>query len=269
MLSSLISALKPRTRRDHLLIACMPKSGSTYLHTVLREITGLGDAYVSEWGEQNEGDICERRLRRLRRRSVMHQHVKATQTNLKWMLKYGVRPIVQTRSLFDVVPSIHDHLEQSQGGLPCGYDCQEFWSRNWNDRLDFLIHMHLPWYFNFLLSWREAASEIEICPISYEDLFADQVGSLTRILDFFRVPASQEQIVAAIARASRRNTRFNMGVSGRGNRVLTSRHKQAIRNLAVVGGFELSETGRVVSPFSPRQSAVERSERVARIRDAA
>ena len=44
--------------RDHLLIACMPKSGSTYLHTVLREITGLGDASLGELGDQNEGDIC-------------------------------------------------------------------------------------------------------------------------------------------------------------------------------------------------------------------
>src|SRR5207245_588328 len=77
MLYRLISSFRPRL--DHLFIACMPKSGSTYLHTVLREITGFRDAYVSEWGEQNEGDICERRLRRLRRRSVLQQHVKATQ----------------------------------------------------------------------------------------------------------------------------------------------------------------------------------------------
>jgi hypothetical protein len=28
----------------------------------------------------------------------------ATQTNLKWLSHYGVRPIVQTRSLFDVLP---------------------------------------------------------------------------------------------------------------------------------------------------------------------
>lgn len=256
MLSKLMSALGLGRRPDHLFIACMPKSGSTYLHAVLREITGCPDGYVSEWGEQNEGDVCERRLRRLRRRSVIQQHTRATSTNLKWMLAYGVRPIVQTRSLFDVVPSLHDHLEKGQGGLTCGHVDRSFWSRNWNDRMEYLIHLYIPWYLNFLVSWREAMNEIEMCPISYEELFADQLESLTRVVDFYGLPATEQDITAAIERASHRNTRFNVGVSGRGSEKLTIRHKQTIRNLAAMCGFDVSETGSVVAPFAaPHLSA--------------
>ncbi|HKD37105.1 MAG TPA: sulfotransferase domain-containing protein, partial [Pirellulales bacterium] len=221
MLSWLISNARAKKSCDHLFIACMPKSGSTYLSTVLQEVTGFPASYVSEWGEQNEGDICERRLRRLKRRSVIQQHIKCTQTNLKWMVKYGVRPIVLTRSLFDVVPSMHDHLVQKQGGLTCGYVRREFWTLCWSDRCDYLIQTHLPWYFNFLLSWRDAAEQLAICPMSYEQLFADQVASLTIILDFHQIRASQDQLAAAIARAPAHNTRFNVGVSGRGSRTLT------------------------------------------------
>ena len=237
---------KRRRWPDHLMIACMPKSGSTYLHAILSEITGLRDACVSEFGHANEGDICERRLRRLRRRSLMQLHVKATETNLKWMIKYRVRPIVQTRSLFDVVVSLHDHFEREKTGLPCGFVGDEFWNRSWNDRLSYLIHIHLPWYFNFIRSWH-AADEIEICPIAYEELFADQVGSLTRILDFYRICASRQQIAEAVARTAQRDTRLNVGISGRGNRCLTSEHKQAIHNLAALARIELSEVGSVVS----------------------
>ncbi len=269
MLSTLISILRPRACRDHLLIACMPKSGSTYLHTVLREITGFRDAYVSEWGEQNEGDICERRLRRLRRRSVLQQHLKATTTNVKWMAKYNLRPIVQFRSLFDVVPSIHDHLEKGQGGLPSGCIRPDFWTKSWSDRMVFLIQAHLPWYFNFLLSWREAVNEIEFCPISYEELFADQVGSLSRILDFYRIQASQEEIAAGIERASHCDTRFNVGISGRGSQRLTSLHKQAIRNMAHVCGFELSDMGSVIAPFGSLHAGSERPDTIAMFRAAA
>jgi hypothetical protein len=136
MILPFVSRLRRRLDRDHLLIACMPKSGSTYLHTLLRVITGLDDASLSELGDQNEGDICEKRLRRLRRRSVIQQHVKATQTNLKWLSDYGVRPIVQTRSLFDVLPSLHDHFEHEKNGLPCGYIGVEFWDLSWNDRME-------------------------------------------------------------------------------------------------------------------------------------
>jgi hypothetical protein len=77
MILPFVSGLRQRLGRDHLLIACMPKSGATYLHTVLRKITGLDDASLCELGDQNEGDICEKRLRRLRRRSVILQHVMA------------------------------------------------------------------------------------------------------------------------------------------------------------------------------------------------
>ena len=252
MFSPLLSLLKS-PHRDHVLIACMPKSGSTYLHALLRDITGLPDGCVSEWGDQNEGDICERRLRRLKRRSVMQQHLKATETNLMWMVKYNVRPIVQIRSLFDVVPSIHDHLKHAKAGLPCGCICRDFWHMNWEDRCEYLIQTHLPWYFNFLISWREAVAEIEICSIAYEDLFSDQVGSLTRVLDFYRIHASQEQIAAAIARASKCDTRFNVGVAGRGSQKLTSRQKLGIRKMAQLCGFELAETGEAILPFPQSQ----------------
>ena len=147
---------------------------------------------------------------------MIQQHVKATQTNLKWLLHYGVRPMVQTRSLFDVLPSLHDHFEREKNGLPCGYVGREFWSLSWNDRMEYLIRMHLPWYFNFLLSWREAGGRIETCPMTYEELFADPFGTLERILDFYRVTVSRQQIAAAMARTGQLNTRFNVGISGRG-----------------------------------------------------
>jgi hypothetical protein len=200
---------------------------------------------LCELGDQNEGDICEKRLRQLRRRSVIQQHVKATQTNLKWLSHYGVRPIVQTRSLFDILPSLHDHFEREKNGLPCGYVRREFWGLSWNNRMEYLIRIHLPWYLNFLLSWREAAERIETCPIAYEELFADSSSTLERILNFYRMTVSRQEIEAAIARTGQLNTRFNVGVSGRGAQLLTSGHKRAIRELAATCGFQVSETGSV------------------------
>ena len=47
-----------RAHHEHVLIACFPKSGSTYLSKVLREMTGFKKAYVSEPGPQNEQDLC-------------------------------------------------------------------------------------------------------------------------------------------------------------------------------------------------------------------
>ena len=43
--------------RRHILIACFPKSGSTYLSKVLQELTGYPEWYAAEPGDQNEQDF--------------------------------------------------------------------------------------------------------------------------------------------------------------------------------------------------------------------
>ncbi len=137
---------------DDLLIACFPKSGSTYLSKVLQKATGLKEDYLAEFGSQNEQDIVRRKLKRLWRRSVLQQHVKGTRTNVELLTSFGIRPIVQTRSLFDVVISLYDHFERENNSLPCGHVCADYWQMTFHERLDYLICVHLPWYFNFYLS---------------------------------------------------------------------------------------------------------------------
>jgi hypothetical protein len=244
-----------RRRHEHLLIACFPKSGSTYLSKVLREMTGFTKAYVSEPGPQNEQDLCAAKLTRLRHRSVMQQHVKATRTNLELLIKLGLRPIVQTRNLYDVVVSLHDHFEPDHRSLPCGFVSENYLRMAWNERIDYLIHVHLPWYFNFVLSWREAAQQIDVCPVTYEQFFADQPGELARIAAFYGIRASAEQVAQAMARAARANTRFNVGIAGRGAEMLTPRHKLAIHHLAGICRIDVSQSGSIAPFAEPHRAA--------------
>ena len=240
---------------EHILIACFPKSGSTYLSKVLRETTGLAKAYVSEPGPQNEQDIAAGRLRRVRRRSVLQQHVKATRDNLELLVEHNMRPIVQTRNLFDVVASLHDHFQRDHRSLPCGYISEDYLRMPRGERLEYLIHIHLPWYFNFALSWREAARRISVCAITYEQLFSDQPAALQRITAFYGLHVTTGQIVEAISRASKCDTRLNVGVIGRGAEMLTEGHKQAIRRLALVCGLDVSSSGAIVSLLPQRACA--------------
>jgi hypothetical protein len=244
-----------RVGQEHILIACFPKSGSTYLSKVLRELTGFAKAYVSEPGAQSEQDLSASKLARVWRQSVLQQHVKATRTNLELIVRYRMRPIVQTRSLFDVVASLYDHLQHDPRSLPCGYISAEYVRLPWSKRVDYLIHVHLPWYFNFVLSWREAAAHVEVCTVTYEQFFSNQSGELSRIAAFYGLRFTASRISAAIAQAARADTRFNIGVSGRGAELLSASHKQAIHRLANVCRIEVDETGSI-PPFLPaRRSA--------------
>jgi LPS sulfotransferase NodH len=236
---------------DDLLIACFPKSGSTYLSKVLQHATGLQEAYIAEFGPQNEQDIVRRKLKRLWRRSVLQQHLKGTRTNLEYLTTFGIRPIVQTRSLFDVVISLYDHFERDSNSLPCGQISAEYWQMCFQDRLDYLICFHLPWYYNFYMSWRDAAHKTEIFPLTYEDLFADQVGRLTEVLKFYHFSRSESQIQAAIDKTANSKTRFNVGVNGRGLQMLSKRHQQSIARQAATCRLELNERGSIVTPLLP------------------
>jgi hypothetical protein len=244
-----------RSGQKHILIACFPKSGSTYLSKVLRELTGFAKAYVSEPGAQNEQDLSARRLARVWRRSVLQQHVKATRTNLELLVRYGMQPIVQTRNLFDVVASLHDHYERDHRSLPCGYIPESYLRMGWNERVEFLIHVHLPWYFNFVLSWREAARQLEICPVTYEQLFSNQTSELLRIAAFYGLRVTAGQIAGAMALAARADTRLNVGIAGRGAELLNVEHKQAIRRLANVCRIEVDESGSIAPHLSAERRA--------------
>jgi hypothetical protein len=229
--------------RKHILIACFPKSGSTYLSKVLQELTGYPKWYAADPGAQKEQDLSERRLHRPRRASVIQQHMKATHSNLELLEWYRMRPIVQTRNLFDTVASLHDHFEAHRASLSSGYISEDYLRMPWQERVDYLIHLHLPWYFNFLLSWREAAERLDICAVTYEEFFANQERELSRIADFYGIRASGDQIATAMSRAAACDTRFNVGISGRGAEMLTEDHKRDIYRMADSCHVEVDQSG--------------------------
>ena len=173
--------------------------------------------------------------------------MKATHSNLELLIAHHMHPIVQTRNLYDVVASLHDYFGH-RNSLSCGYISDEYLEMPSRERLDYLIYMHLPWYFNFVLSWREAARRIDICHVTYETFFANQESELKHILAFCGLQASDEEIGAAMVRAAAGDTRFNVGVVGRGIQLLTDEHKQAIGRLAGSCRVDVDERG-TISPL--------------------
>lgn len=230
-----------RCPADHVLIACTPKSGSTFLAKALSAAIGLPLRHVSASFGHNEQDILERRLRRLSRRAVIHQHIKGTCNNVALMKKYAVRPIVLVRNVFDSVISLDDHLQREDHRVPTGFVHREYWTMPFEERLTYLIQIHLPWYFNFFMSWREASTGLQTFPLTYERLFANVPQTLVEILAFYRVPATTNQMAQVVQELDKTGTRFNKGVAGRGETLLTDNHKHAIRQLAAAWSVDRHE----------------------------
>lgn len=236
---SLTSRIRPR--RDHIVIACFPKSGSTFMTKAICEITGFRHRNLCDMYNHNEQEVSAYKLRKLRYRSVIQQHFKGTHDNVRLLNEYGIRPIVNVRNIYDVILSLHDHFDREDHKACTGYVHSEYWNMSLDDRLDYLIRVHLPWYFNFFMSWREAVERIDVFPMTYERFFADPVASLKKMLDFTGIDVTTERIDEALGRLKQVNTRLNKGRSGRGDEILTDRHREAVLTMARSWGVDLDE----------------------------
>ena len=220
--------------RSHIFVACFPKSGSTYLCKALEALTSFQAGFVAEHGKHNDQDISARRLRRLKSSSVIQQHAKGTCNNVRLLAERRLRPIVHVRNIFDVVVSLYDHLKREDDRVPTGYVHREYWTSSHAEQLDYLIQVHLPWYFNFLVSWHEASEKLPVFVSTYERLMADRTLLLQEIAGFYSLSVSDEQISRAIESADGQSTRRNRAIVGRGQTELSARHQEAIWRLARV-----------------------------------
>jgi hypothetical protein len=226
-------------KKCNIFIACMPKSGSTYLSTLLTEATGFEKVPAIQihngvyyW--YNEQDIYEGQLEKIAAiDSVTQQHTKGTENNVTLMLKYNIRPVVLVRNIYDMLMSHYDHIENDDHRQPVGFVHKEYFKMSYNEKIQFLIDMHLPWYFNFLISWHEASQRVSALWMTYDEVVFDQVASVQKVLGFYDLHKETTAIEAAITSAQEKNTRFNKGLAGRGAS-LDQHYKADITNKANV-----------------------------------
>ena len=111
----------------HLIVACMPKSGSTFLASALTHATGYSNVVLAFGFEQNEQDLY---LPALIRNSgfdtVTQQHMRATDPNLRLLAAFHMAPIVLVRNLEDITISLYDHLHNTAIKASMGYLNESF-----------------------------------------------------------------------------------------------------------------------------------------------
>jgi len=216
--------LRRRMGKHQLVVACFPKSGSTYLARNLAAIKGWKESrYVPLFGrrEQELDETCIRR--EMYRHPTIHQvsqlHVRCTDQTLTLARQFDLRFIVLYRNLYDCMVSVVDHWRQESCRGPMA-----FWTKQLLkdleaqgiSQLEAASRTVAPWYINFYLSWMEHRQQLSHPPafVSYEELFSQpqlksaellmELGISVPVEDFHRV---QQQTI---------QTRFNQGVCGRG-----------------------------------------------------
>lgn len=203
-----------RIRRPHILVACMPKSASTYLTSVLANIDGLKRTSITLSMMQREQEIDPiRAAMRSLDGYVAQHHVRYSEDTDELMRVFTITPIVLVRDLPDVVISLRDHIRK-RPEMSLAWFTKDHAQLSNLELENAIVSLAMPWYINFYVSWHS-------CPralwVTYADATERTAEAVKAICSHARIPVSDSVVGDAIAEAGKQFTRLNVGKSGRGS----------------------------------------------------
>lgn len=231
----------------HVLIACMPKSGSTFLKETLCGLTGWPDTFLSYAYLQNEQEIYLPYLQRAASsNTVTQQHCRATGPNTQILQAFGIRPVILVRRLDDIVLSLSDFYD---GGATVNTFYRDVWpTLDQSGKYDLIIDHVMPWYASFYASWERVArlKKLDCLFVTYEEMIADKPAMVAAIADYLQLGKTAEECAAAVQAVDgdAEKTRFNKGRAGRGAAALDNDQKARLRKLlGIYGEVNLDRIG--------------------------
>lgn len=218
----------------NILVACFPKSGSTFLSAIVANLPGMRRARIVPGFDRREQEIdpaiivqeraLTQRLGDLAREGlaglttpplgfVAQHHVKFSAVTQDVAAAEDLRVVVQTRNLFDALVSLDDHLCKGPGILPMAWVPEDFSTWDRPRRFDFLVACVAPWYIGFYVSW---AGRSDALRCDYSALRADPAAEVARLMGALGSPISDATAQTAVKAATQGKTRLNVGIDGRG-----------------------------------------------------
>lgn len=215
----------------HIVIACFPKSGSTFLKTIIQKMSGFKSVKLVYDYDRKEQDIYYPNLVDIYCQNIVsYQHMKANKSNIDMLNEFSIEPIILVRNIFDVVVSIRDHFYNESTIGPSAYVDSSYFKLSDKNQYDFIIELIVPWYINFYVSWFYAKKDklIKTHWVTYENFISDREGFVCNILDIFNIKYDPQHINNLLREVKNENVRFNKGVVGRGDKFLSLEQKNKI-----------------------------------------
>lgn len=228
--------------RKNILLACIPKSGSTFMAKILSNLPGFEEtSWVPDYGRR-EQELCIDRLISdfsVKKSSslVAQHHVRYSSVTAGYIKRFDLKPLVLVRRFFDVVPSLIDHHRNTSVVYPMAFTQSDVVAWDYERAAHFVVDMVLPWYFNFYVSWHECDSKFLV---TYERLQAAPVELIEDVCVRYGIPSCFSEIEVAVKMASSLQTRLNSGVVGRGDMLPDSCKEKIYKMARYYAGVDFS-----------------------------
>jgi tetratricopeptide (TPR) repeat protein len=199
-----------------VLIACMPKSGSTFLADVVARLPGMQRAHlVPDYGRREQELDLEQLISHAGLSYVSQLHLRPSKLTGQLLDAFAIKPVILIRDIWDVMASLRDHMHTHSMDWSMAQIDPAF--RSWEEaqQYEFLAQAMMPWFIDFYVSW---SRELGTLAVRYEELMADPTAMVGRIAEWAGIVASPQDIEQALA-ATGHSATFNKGGSGRGKAV--------------------------------------------------
>lgn len=189
-----------------VLLACFPKSGSSYLADLIAAQPGFSAASFTPYYGRREQELEAGLIGTWEgRHCVAQHHVRASEYTLHLIDRFKMTPLVLVRNLGDAMASLADHIAQEGPETPVAYFDERIGALNSDDRLIAVTELAAPWYINFFVSWWKALPD---AIMRYEDVVLG--GNIAPIEERLGMP------IVIPDDGEGRPRRFNVGIKGRG-----------------------------------------------------
>jgi hypothetical protein len=216
-------------KRKHLWVIAAPKSGSTWMSAILRNLLpwDVQPLAVRPRRREHEPDI-RNLVRKTCRGNLLSpsQHVNYSEETVKIIEKAHINCVFLYRNIFDQIVSAYDHSAKPDEGL---HGCTAFLTREIYNQLDhkqkwgIIIDLGVPWYLRQYVGWfhyLQNEKSDRIFPCAYEDLREEPVKQIMSIMAWAGIDVSVEEVEAAVGQSMGDSTRKNKAISGRARQIL-------------------------------------------------
>ncbi len=245
-----LSLLRIKAKKNlskKIIVFCQPKSGSTFLTNLIAKSLNLDTQNLNTfaYSPTNFGingrnqELCEfaliKSILNTNKKGgfVAQHHTKANMFLINQINFFKFKPIILTRNIYDSLVSLDDfiisgHRHANENKYPNFFtNGDEIVPKNYMEfdfekRLDFLTKFYGTWYVQFYLTWKRMAHAVNdgVCWITYENAILNKKNLETNISEFLNLNKSEISNLRHIFNDPKSiHTRFNKGVSGRGNKI--------------------------------------------------
>lgn len=228
-----------------ILLACFPKSGSTFVRSVIDKKKEFKHVNLVPSYYEREHELDIRFLYKYRKLNYIAQlHVRANNETEKLVKQFDLIPVILVRDIYDVIVSLVDNMRRNNAiRWPMAKIFDTHLNLTDEELYSVVVDLFVPWYINFFVGWK--ISPLTKIIVNYEEMLKNELSFFKKIFSACEMVFSDEEIRNMIdeTKKNSKHNKLNKGVVGRGNQIPVETKNKIVKLCSYYPNIDFSEIG--------------------------